>query len=135
MKYHALQQVFEDKHIPVKLRLKMFDAAITSTVLYSLETCPLTEKKLHRLDVVQRTMLRRIIGWVSFGGESWEERRHKMKVRFKKCMGIYPAGEWSEAIHIRKSILVNEIDELPFLTVRALKWDPIACSSANFCYA
>ena len=136
MKYHALKQVFEDKHIRIRLRLKLFDAAISSTVLYSLETCPLTEKLLHRLDVVQRTMLRRIIGWVHFGDDdTWEERGHKMKERFQKCMEFYPVNEWSDAIHKRKSILVSKIDELPLLTCSALKWDPIACSSANFCYA
>ena len=135
MKYHALQQVFEDKHIPIKLRLKLFDAAISSTVLYSLESCPLTEKLLYRLDVVQRTMLRRMIGWVSFKEDTWYERGHRMKVRFQKCMQCYPVGEWSEAIHIRKSTLMSKIDELPFLTYSALKWDPVACGSANFCCA
>ena len=80
-------------------------------------------------------MLRRIIGWVSFKDDTWDERGHRMKVRFQKCMEIYPVGEWSEGIHIRKSILVKKIDELPFLTYSALKWDPIACSSANFSYA
>ena len=40
MKYHALQYTFEDKHIPLELRLKLFRAAITATAVYSLETCP-----------------------------------------------------------------------------------------------
>ena len=31
MKYHALQQVFEDKHFPIRLRLKLFDVASSST--------------------------------------------------------------------------------------------------------
>lgn len=135
-KYHALQHVFEDKHIPIKLRLELSDAAISSTVLYSLETCPLGEKLFHRSDVVQRKMLRRIIAWISFSEERWDERSHKMKRRFERCMGIYPVSEWSEAIHVRKSVFVAKIDdELPFLTYSALKWDPVACSSANFCTA
>ena len=42
MKYHAFQNVFENKHISTKLRLKLFDSVITATILYFLETCPLT---------------------------------------------------------------------------------------------
>ena len=102
MKYHSLQYTFEDKHIPVKLRLKLFEAAITSTVVYSLETCPLTENLLYRLDVVQRTMLRRIIGWVSVSDESWEERGHRMKLRFQRCMEKCPVNDWSNIINDRK---------------------------------
>ena len=54
MKYHALQSTFEDHHIPMQLRLKLFDATIRATILYSFETCPLIERLLQRLDVVQR---------------------------------------------------------------------------------
>ena len=109
---------------------------VRPTVLYSLEACPLTEKILHRLYVVQRKMLRRIIGWVHSGDDAtWEGHGHRMKLRFQNCMEIYPVSEWSEAIHIRKSILANQIDVLPLLTFSALKWDPIACSTANFCCA
>ena len=64
MKYHALQHVFEDKHVPIHLRLKLFESAITPTVVYSLETCPLTENLQEKLNVVQRTTLRRIVGWI-----------------------------------------------------------------------
>ena len=135
MKYHPLQSTFEDHHIPIKLRLKLFDAAITATVLYSLETCPLTEGLLQRLDVVQRKMLRRIIGWISASDESWEERGHRMKIRFERCMGKCPVSEWSHVVQERKFKLHDTVDELPFLTSSALKWDPVDCSSANFCHA
>ena len=135
MKYHALQNVFEDEHTPIKLRLKLFDAVITATVLYSLDTCPLTANSLQRLDVAQRTMMRRIIGWVCVADDSWEERGHRMKIRFQRCMAYHPTNEWSDTVNRRKDALVNSIDVLPFLTVSALRWDPIECESANFCEA
>ena len=94
MKFKALQHIFQDKHIPVKLRLKLFDAAISSTVLYSLESCPITESIQSRLDVVQRTMLRRLIGWISFAEEIWESIGHKMKMQLQKCLEKHPIDDW-----------------------------------------
>ena len=46
MKYHALRNVFGDKHAPIKLRLEIFNSFITAIVLYSLEACPLTINSL-----------------------------------------------------------------------------------------
>ena len=133
MKYNALQHVFEDKHIPLKLRLKLFDSAITSTVLHSLESCLIHDKLFHRLDVVQRKMLRRIIGWISHSDETWDERGRQMKKRFQKCMESYPVSDRSVSIHIRETLIEPEIENLPFLSSSALRWDPVACSSANLC--
>ena len=70
MKYKALQRIYEDKHIPVKFRLKLFDATISSTMLYSLQTCPFTQELENRLDVVQTKMLRRLVGWVCTSDET-----------------------------------------------------------------
>ena len=58
-----------------------------------------------------------------------------MKKRFQKCMESYPVSDWSASIHIRKNLIESEIENLPFLSSSALKWDPVACSSANFCVA
>ena len=52
---------------------------ISPTVCYSLDTCPLTNVLNSRLDVTQRVMLRRMVGWVSFTRDTWEERGRKMK--------------------------------------------------------
>ena len=135
MKYKALQNVFEDKHIPIKLRLKLFDAAISSTVLYSLETCPLTKSLQDRLDVVKRTMLRRLVGWVSNTGDSWDVIGHRMKHRLQKRLEYHPIANWSETIHSRKVNLASGMSEAPYWTLTSFAWDPIACSSANFNFA
>ena len=60
MKHKALQHIYEDKDTPVKLRVKLFDAAISSTILYALETCPLTKN------------LRRLVGWISTSSDTWD---------------------------------------------------------------
>ena len=79
MKYKMYQHAFENKHVNLTLRMKLFQSIITPTVCYSLDTCPLTETLKNRLDVTQRVMLRRMIGWVSFTGDTWEARGRRMK--------------------------------------------------------
>ena len=132
MKYKALQQIYEDKHIPIKLRLKLFDAAISSTVLYALETCPLTRNLEHRLDVVQRIMLRRLVGWISTSGDTWDVIGHKMKHRLENCLRMHPIANWSAQVRTRKKKLLDNMSELPHWTMSSFEWDPIECSSANF---
>ena len=43
MKYKAFENILQNKHISIRLRLKLFDAIVSSTTLYGLETCPMTE--------------------------------------------------------------------------------------------
>ena len=135
MKYHALQHIFEDKHIPICLRLKLFDVAITPTILYSLETCPLTDHLQERLNIVQRTMLRRMVGWVCRADDTWEERGRRMKDKMSSCLSRHPINEWSESIYERKAKCLNDVEDLPFWTRSALNWDPVICARANFCNA
>ena len=42
MKYKAFQHVLEDKQVSIKLRFKLFGSIISSTLVYGLETTPLT---------------------------------------------------------------------------------------------
>ena len=62
MKYKMYQHVFEDKHVTLVLRFKLFESIISPTMLYSLDTCPLTEVQKQRIDVTQRVMLCRMVG-------------------------------------------------------------------------
>ena len=109
MEYKAIQDVLENKHIYIRFRFKLFDAIISSTVLYALESCPLTEKVESRLDVMQRKILRRMVGWVCNTGESWEVVGHRMKHRLQRCLGIYPIMDWSKTIVSRKLKVVSAI--------------------------
>ena len=52
------------KHISVKLRLRLFDAVVTPTILFSSITMPLTASDQNQMDAVQRRMLRSLVGWV-----------------------------------------------------------------------
>ena len=97
-----------------------------------METCPLSESLGTRLDVVQRKMLRRLVGWVSSSGDSWEDIGRRMKNRLQQCLNKSPMIDWSAVVYNRKSNCFNSIDAAPFWTYSACKWEVVACNSANF---
>ena len=58
-------------HVSRRLRLKLFHATVFPTAMFGLVSLLLTQKHLHKLDVVQRRMLRSIVGWVRVPDEPW----------------------------------------------------------------
>ena len=111
MKYKTYQHVLENKDVSLNLRLKLFKSIISPTVCYSLDTCPLTENLKNRLDITQRVMLRRMIGWVSFTGDTWEERGRRMKGRLERALANCPVEKWSTIIHGKKLSLMSRVSE------------------------
>ena len=125
------QHALENKHVNLTLRLKLFQSIITPTVCYSLDTCPLTETLKNRLDVTQRVMLRRMIGWVSFTGDTWEARGRRMKERLERALVKYPVEDWSTCIHFKKVSLMSGVNEGPAWTKLAFNWNPLATAHLN----
>ena len=65
-KFRKHRATLLNKHVSIKLRLKLFEAVVTPTVLFGLSTLPISKAQLAQLDVVQRKMLRSIAGWVRY---------------------------------------------------------------------
>ena len=61
--------------ISIKLRLRLFDAFVTPTILCGLISMPLTTSDLNQLDAIQRRMLRSLVGWVCVHDVSYEWAR------------------------------------------------------------
>ena len=64
-KFRSLMPTLTNRHISTALRLKLFEAVVSPTVLYSLETVALTDALAKRLDTVQRCMLRLSAGFAT----------------------------------------------------------------------
>ena len=75
-----------------------------------------------RLDIVQRTMLRRMVGWVSHTGDAWEDRGRRMKQRLSQCLDHYPVAVWSDIINGRKDVLLRAV--APHWTRSSVAWAP-----------
>ena len=131
MKYKAFEHVFEDKQVNLKLRFKLFDSIISPTLMYGVETTPLTLQALERINIVQRSMPRKMVGWICCAEDSWEDRGRRMSARLARCLQLHPVKKWSEAINERKAKLSECEVELPYWTRLALGWNPFECSSFN----
>ena len=53
MKFRALQSTLTNKHVNLKLRLRLFDAVIMPSICYAMETIPLTKVQAERLNIGQ----------------------------------------------------------------------------------
>ena len=79
--FHLHRQRLLNKHVSLKNRLKLFQAVVTPAVLYGLSTLPLFDKQFADLDVVQRGMLRSIVGWRRVDSEEWVVTMRRMNSR------------------------------------------------------
>ena len=133
-KFRSLEQTLTNRNVSIGLRLKLFDATVTPALLYSLETCPLTNRLLEKVDVVQRRMLRKIVGWVMSGEEEdWTERGRRMKERMERALLQHPVDIWSETVEKRKGKLLERLhsDDVSPLVRRTVVWDPRRCGDLN----
>ena len=74
--------------------------------MYSLDSCPLSAKLDERLDIVQRKIIRNIVGRTFIPDASWEEIGRKLKIRVSRCLSIHPIREWSLRIKSTKLALL-----------------------------
>ena len=133
MKFRSLQHAFLNKNVNIKLILKLFNAAVTPSLVYSLETCPLTQSQMQKLDIVQRKMLRKMVGWVFDSEDTWEDAGRRMKLRLQTALNLHPIDDWSAVINKRKQALLHRImsDGAPRLPKLAFERSPVACSNQN----
>ena len=60
-KFGMFKHALTDKHVDMKLRLRLLDAVVTPCALYGLTASPLTKKDEEHLSLAQRNMLRLMV--------------------------------------------------------------------------
>ena len=130
-KFRNLQQTLSNKNISIKLRLRLFEAVVTPTVLYSLESVALTDVLTRKLDTTQRCMLRKILGWISYDGETFEESGRRMKKRLESALAATPLEDWSSQIQHRKDNLKSSMADAPRWVRLSFDWCPSTCAGMN----
>ena len=108
-KFNHFGHVLANKHIFLKLRLRLFDSIISPTVLFGLLTMPLTQSELTRLDVVQTQMLRSMVGWVRTPDEDWRDTMARMRDKENNALGCYHVDNWTKQLAIRQHNFCCEI--------------------------
>ena len=106
------------------MRLKLFDAIISPTLLFGLVALPMHGSNLEKLDVVQQKMLRKIVGWVRYSEEDWETTMRRMKCRVRSGLDQYNVAIWSERCSGMRKKYLARLQELPCSRweVLATKW-------------
>ena len=92
--FHKHRRWLTNRHVPVQLRLKLFDAVVTPAALFSLATLPLTSSMISQIGIVQRKMLRSIIGWVRLPSDDWATTMRRMRSRLDHASRLHFVAPW-----------------------------------------
>ena len=116
-----------NKHVPVSFRLRLFKSVITPTMLYGLTTCPLTKHDYDQLAVLQRKMMRNIIGWIKLPDDDWDDVYRRLRHKLQNALRQYPIGEWTDELRRRKNVFQHQSDTgvRNNLTTHVINWDPV----------
>ena len=96
MRFHKHRDIFLDKNINIRSRLKFFQSVISTTVLYGLPACALTGQQVESLDILQRKTIMRIVVWARVDGEEWCETMRRMRTKVDSALRLQPVEVWSK---------------------------------------
>ena len=86
---------FKQTRLP-QIEIEVFRFVVSPTATFGLAVLPLTKIQIHKLDVVQRRMLRSIFGRVRTHNEQWQDTMQRMNGRFEFAMTLHPVCKWSD---------------------------------------
>ena len=87
MTFGRHSKTFCYKNISIKLRLKLFDSVVSPSLLFGLAVLPLRVSCIEKLNVVQRKMMRKNVGWVRISEEPWGNTMRRMALRANNAFG------------------------------------------------
>ena len=90
-------------------------------------------KHLHKLDVVQRRILRSIVGWVRIPDEPWVITMRRMNQRMEHAASLHPLQSWSNKYFINQYRLAFKIaSNQSAWAATAIAWMPLNDWVHNF---
>ena len=78
---YALNKVLTSRRVSRKTKLRIYNIMIRPIVLYGCETWTLTKARIHRLEVFENSILRRIYGPIFDNAQGQWVRRHNRDLR------------------------------------------------------
>ena len=114
-----------DRHISISKRLRLFDAVVSPTVLFGLAALAMSAKQREQLRVLQRRMLRLVVGWVRHEGEDWAITMRRMNGRVDDAQKIHPVRCWCDRLATLQYKLAGSLARKPSSwALRASSWHP-----------
>ena len=125
-KFHLFHASLTNKHVNIKLRLRLFDAVVTPSALYGLAPSPLTKHDFETLGITQRKMLRSIVGWTKLSEDEWSDVYRRLRQKIRVATQQQPCQDWMEELQRRKSSLANQLnqDVRSIFTRKVVSWEP-----------
>ena len=112
--FHKYTHILLNKHVSLVLRLKLFDALVSPAMLFGHATLPLTKGCLQKLGVVQKRMLRSIVGWVRIHDAlSWRDIMAQMNHTLAIATTLYPMEGFEDRLFRSKFRLAHRIGRSP----------------------
>ena len=109
VKFNEHGDTLLNPHVPLRLRLKLFDSVITPTMLFGLMTWPLTSNQLQKLEVVWKRMLRSIVGWGPLVDNDWHALMQKMNKNLENAQQIFNIRPWTETLLVGSFVLQRRL--------------------------
>ena len=128
-KFGQMKNILCNHHISIQLRLKLFDAVVTPTILFGLAVLPLSSASLEKIQVTQRKMLRKMVKWVRIQGEAWDVTMRRMKMRVASASEKYPVMPWKNRIakYLWQFILRIKMAPNESWIKQVSNWEPNEC--------
>ena len=104
--------------------MKLFDSTISPSLLFGLAVLPLLASDVEKINVVQRKMLRKIVGWVRIPKEPWENTMRRMSARVENALLQSKMKIWSIRLAETQWKFVSRLKILPITSwlSRAAFW-------------
>ena len=119
-----------NRHVSLRLRLKLFDFAITPTISFGLLTCPLTSNQLQKLEVVRNRMLRSIVGWAPLVDNDWHASNRKLE----NAQQIFNVRPWTEKLFVGRFRFAAKIaSAMNSWASITREWRPYQRWQMNYC--
>jgi hypothetical protein len=124
--FHKYQQQLTNKHVSIKLRLKLFDSVVTPCLLFGLGALPLYQHWVLKIDTTHRKMIRRIVGLVRQPNEIWEVTMRRMKLKVGVALRQWDVKPWSKRIASNQwnhGMRISAMDDQRWANL-SVKWEP-----------
>ena len=107
--FHKHRKALTNRGVSLRLRLRLFHSVVSPVALFGLSCISLTDGLLRKIDVVQRRMLRCIVGWTRIPDEDWEITMRRMRDKVNRATKLISLWPWSYYIGDRQWLFAQRI--------------------------
>ena len=127
-KFHEHHATLTNRHVHVRLRLRLFDSVFSPVVLYGLAAAPLKKGDLERVSVTQRKMLRIIVGYAKLIDNDWANMHRQTNEKIDAALAFQPVENRELRVRRSKQVTLQKLQRPSgnLLATKVFLWDPVS---------